>query len=439
MQTPNSESHHLLGSRRDFLKTSSTAALAGALAAPHLLTSKARAASPGDTLKVGLIGCGGRGTGAAAQAMKADGNVRLHAVGDVFERAVQGAIKAVSAEAGADKVKVTPETTFVGLDAYKKVLESGVDVVILATPPGFRPVHLRAAIEAGKHVFCEKPMATDVPGVRSVMESTRLAKERSLALVAGFCWRYDYPLRELFSRIHDGQIGDVRAIYGTYLTGPVKPMPPASSRKEGMSDLEWMVRNWYNFNWLGGDGYVEQAVHTCDWLGWAMGDVVPLTCSAVGGRQIPAHGGNIYDHIEANYTWANGVLGFLSQRQIPGCHSENNLTVIGSKGTARIEPRGAMITGDKPWRYQGEKPNMYQVEHNELFASIRSGKPINDGERMAKSTLLGIMGRNAAYTGQELSWEMILNSKQVLVPEITDWNMKFTPEPMALPGQTKFV
>jgi len=428
-----------LTSRREFLKVSSTAAFAGAMVAPQVLIPKARAASPGETLKVGLVGCGGRGTGAAAQALKADASVQLVAVGDVFERAVNSSVKAVAAEAGADKVKVTPENMFVGLDAYQKVIASGVDVVLLATPPGFRPVHLRAAVEAGKHVFCEKPMATDAPGVRSVIESVRIAKERSLALVAGFCWRYDYPLRELFKRIHDGQIGEVRAIYGTYLTGPVKPMPPANSRPEGITDLEWMVRNWYNFNWLGGDGYVEQAVHTCDWLAWVMKDVVPVTCTAVGGRQIPVNGGNIYDHIEANYVWADGTHGFLAQRQIPGCFSENHLTVIGSKGTGRIDSRGPSITGDKPWRYQGEKPSMYQVEHNELFASIRSGKPINDGDRMAKSTLLGIMGRNAAYTGQQLTWEMIQNSQQVLVPEIKDWDTKFEPEPLAMPGRTKFI
>ena len=413
--------------------------LAGAVVAPHLLASKARAVSPGDTLKIGLIGCGGRGTGAAAQALQADTNIQLFAVGDVFESAIKGSLRAVTTEAGAEKVKVAPENQFVGLDAYQKVLASGVDVVLLATPPGFRPVHLRAAVEAGKHIFCEKPMATDAPGVRSVIESVRIAKEKSLALVAGFCWRYDYPLRELFKRIHEGQIGEVRAIHGTYLTGPVKPMPRASSRPEGLSDLEWMVRNWYNFNWLGGDGVVEQAVHTCDWLAWAMQDAVPVSCAAVGGRQIAAHGGNIFDHVEANYVWADGTLGFLAQRQIPGCHNENFLTVVGTKGTGRIDARGPSITGEKSWRYQGEKPNMYQVEHNELFASIRAGKPINDGDRMAKSTLYAIMGRNAAYTGQQLSWEMISNSQQVLVPEITGWDMKFEPEPMALPGQTKFI
>ncbi|HXJ56244.1 MAG TPA: Gfo/Idh/MocA family oxidoreductase [Verrucomicrobiae bacterium] len=428
-----------LSSRREFLKTSSSAALAGAILAPQILRGQAQAVSPGETLKVGLIGCGGRGTGAAAQALKADANVALVALGDVFERPLHSSIKAIEAETGPEKIKVKPENMFAGLDAYKKVLASGIDVVLLATPPGFRPVHLRAAVEAGKHIFCEKPMATDAPGVRSVMESVRLAKERSLALVAGFCWRYDYPLRELFKRIHDGEIGEVRAIYGTYLTGPVKPMPPANTRKEDVTDVEWMIQNWYNFNWLGGDGFVEQAVHTCDWLAWAMKDVPPVSCSAVGGRQIPANGGNIYDHIEANFLWADGTRGFLAQRQIPGCHSENQLTVVGSKGTAQIDSRGPSIIGAKPWRYQGEKPGMYQVEHNELFASIRAGKPINDGDRMAKSTLLGILGRNAAYTGQQLTWEMILNSQQVLAPDITSMDMKFEPEPMAMPGRTKFI
>jgi myo-inositol 2-dehydrogenase / D-chiro-inositol 1-dehydrogenase len=426
-------------SRREFLKTSSTAVLAGAVMAPSILTSRAQTVSRGETLRVGLIGCGGRGTGAAAQALKADPNVELHAVGDAFPEPLAGSLRAIAAEAGADKVKVKPENRFVGLDAYQKVIASGVDVVVLTTPPGFRPQHLRAAVASGKHVFCEKPMATDAPGVRSVIESVRIAKERSLALVAGFCWRYDYPLRELFRRIHDGQIGKVLALYGTYLTGPVRPMPPASSRPAGITDLEWMIRNWYNFNWLGGDGLVEQAVHTCDWLAWAMKDVMPVSCTAVGGRQIPAHGGNIYDHAEVNYVWANGARGFLAQRQIPGCSNENYLTVIGSKGIGLIDGRGPGITGEQPWRYQGKKLSMYQVEHNELFASIRSGRPINDGDRMATSTLLSILGRTAAYTGQELTWEMILNSQQVLVPEIKNWESKVEPEPMAMPGRTKFV
>ena len=214
-------------SRREFIKTSTAATVGGIIAAPGILGTKSSAASPGDPIRVGLVGCGGRGTGAAAQALKAGDDIHLVAVGDAFEKAIAGSLKAVSSEAGEEKVNVKADKMFVGLDAYQKVIDSGVDVVLLASPPGFRPVHLRAAVEAGKHIFCEKPMATDAPGVRSVMESVRLAKEKKLALVAGFCWRYDYQKRELFKRIHDGQIGDVRAMYGTYLTGPVKPMPAA--------------------------------------------------------------------------------------------------------------------------------------------------------------------------------------------------------------------
>lgn len=426
-------------SRRHFLKTSTAAAVGGVIAAPAILGTKSSAASPGDEIRVGLVGCGGRGTGAAAQALQAGSDIHLVAMGDAFEKPLAGSLKAITAEAGADKVKVKPDKMFVGLDAYQKVINSGVDVVLLASPPGFRPVHLRAAVEAGKQIFCEKPMATDVPGVRSVMESVRIAKEKKLALVAGFCWRYDYPKREFFKRIHDGEIGQVRAIYGTYLTSPVKPMPPAEKRPQGLTDLEWMVANWYNFNWLGGDGFVEQAVHTVDWLAWVMKDVPPTSCTAVGGRQIPAHGGNIFDHMEVNYEWEDGTRGFLAQRQIPGCHNENFLTVIGSKGTALVNSRGVSITGEKPWRYQGEKPNMYQVEHNELFASIRAGKPINDGDRMAKSTLMAIMGRSAAYTGEQITWEMAMASRQVLVPEIKDWNSVVEAQPLAMPGRTKFV
>ena len=415
-------------SRRSFV----SAAAAGG-AAGLMVHSSLAAAEESRQLRLALVGCGGRGSGAINDSLTINQGVKLVAAADLYDSRCATMRKAI-AEAHPDKVDLDDSRIYSGLDGYKRVLDDPtIDVVLITTSPGFRPRYVRAAVEAGKHIFCEKPMATDAPGVRSVIESVRIAKERSLALVAGFCWRYDYPLRELFKRIHEGQIGDVRAIYGTYLTGPVKPMPPASSRKEGM------IRNWYNFNWLGGDGFVEQAVHTCDWLAWVMKDVPPVSCTAVGGRQIPVQGGNIYDHIEANYVWADGTLGFLSQRQIPGCFSENHLTVIGSKGTAHIDSRGASIAGDNAWRYQGEKPSMYQVEHNELFASIRSGKPINDGDRMAKSTLLGIMGRNAAYTGQQLTWDMILNSQQVLVPDIKDWDTKFEPEPLAMPGRTKFI
>ncbi|MGZ8939515.1 MAG: Gfo/Idh/MocA family protein, partial [Limisphaerales bacterium] len=382
-------------SRRSFLKKSSAVA-AATFAAPYVALSPSSFANS-QTLKVGLIGCGGRGTGAAREALNADKNVVLTAVGDVFERQINNSLSAMEKEVG-DKMKV--EGKFVGLDAYEKVINSGVDVVVLATPPGFRPQHLKAAIDAGKHVFCEKPVATDAAGVRIALAAAEEAKKKNLGLGAGFCWRYNLAERALFERVQAGDIGDLRVFYGTYYTGPVKPMPPANTRPAGMSDLEWQLRNWYNFVWLCGDGLVEQAVHAVDWMCWAFKDVPPLKAIAVGGRQIPAHGGNIYDHFEINYEYAEGARAFLGCRQIAGCANDNTATMYGTKGTARELGFAGMpnIRGEKNWRYSGPRPNMYQVEHDELFASIRAGKPLNDGVRLAHSSMAAIMGRMAAYT-----------------------------------------
>ena len=430
--------HEQQPSRRDFLKTGSTAAVAGTLGL-NLGLSAGLYAAGNETLKVGLVGCGGRGTGAANQALKADPQTRLVAMADAFPEQIENSLNSLkNVKDISERVVVDGDYKFVGLEAYKDLIDN-VDIVLLASPPGFRPYHLRYAVEKGKHIFTEKPMATDAPGVRSVMDSVKMAKEQGLALVAGFCWRYDYARRELFQRIHDGDIGEVTSIFGTYLTSPVKPMPPEAARPKGITDLEWMVRNWYNFTCLSGDGIVEQAIHTVDWLAWTMEDVPAVSCTAVGGRQIPAHGGNIYDHVEINYLWDSGARGFLAQRQIPGCHNENNLYVFGTKGTGNIGGRGVVIDGESAWKYSGPGNNMYQTEHDEFFASIRSGEPINDGDRMAKSTMLGIMGRMAGYTGQQVTWEMALNSEDLLVPDLTDWNDELKPRPMARPGITPFV
>jgi predicted dehydrogenase len=426
--------------RRTFLQTSTAATAAATVAFPALL----RAAPNSDKLRIGFIGCGGRGTGAAAQALKADSNVELWAMGDAFPEPIERSLAAVKGAVKDDKkFNVTSERKFVGIDAYEKVIKSGVDLVILTSPPGFRPGHLRAAVEAGKHVFTEKPMATDAPGVRSVIESVKIAKQKNLAVVAGFCWRYDYAKRAVFGKMLDGSIGDLRAVYGTYLTGPVKPMPPASSRPAGMSDLEWMTRNWYNFTWLSGDGLVEQAIHTVDWMMWAMKDQPPVSCTATGGRQIKAEGGNIFDHISVAYEWEKGVRGFIQQRQITGCYGENSFYAMGSKGTAyinRARPYTTDLNGEQTWKYEGPTPDMYQVEHDELFASIRAGKPLNDGDRMVTSTMAGIMGRMAGYTGQQITWEQALNSKEEIAPQnLRDWNGKVEVPPLALPGRTKFI
>ncbi len=430
MNTPSNN----LTSRREFLKAS--ALVGSVLAAPGILPGPLFAKENADTLRVGLIGCGGRGSGAASQALHADKNVVLIAMGDAFEDPLQRSLSSLQKE-HADKVKVTPEKCFVGLDAYQKVIDSGVDVVLLASPPGFRPVHLKAAVDAGKHIFCEKPMATDAPGVRSVLESVKAAKDKSLALVAGFCWRYEVARMEFYQRVHDGAIGDLRAIYATYYTGPVKPMPAASERPAGMGDLEWQVRNWYNFVWLSGDGYVEQAIHSVDKVAWAMKDQPPLKAVAVGGRQTPNNQGDIYDHMFVVYEYPDDVRAFVGQRQIAHTYSENSDYLMGSAGFGHIP--GITLKGKENWRFKGQTTDMYQNEHDALFASIRSGKLINDGDRMAKSTLMAIMGRMAAYTGQEITWEQALNSQEKLVPDQLDWKMNLDIAPMAIPGTTKLV
>lgn len=431
-------------SRRDFLKASGVAAVGSSLVSGPTI---ARMAHPVglDTIRIGLVGCGGRGNGALENALNSDSNVMVTALGDVFEDPIRRNLQYLEKKPEMrEKLQVDPDRCFVGLDAYQKVIDSGVDVVLLATPPGFRPKHLEAAINAGKHVFCEKPMATDAPGVRSVLASVAKAKEKNLALVAGFCWRYDYARREIFQRIHGGDIGTIRAIYATYYTSPVKPMRPPSERPASCTDVEWQIRNWYNFTWLSGDGLVEQAVHSVDKIMWAMKDEPPAKAIAVGGRQLPNYDGSIYDHFEVNYEWTDGTRAFMGCRQIPGCWNQNGDYIIGSTGTGRIgikpPPTAAVeIVGDKAWRYNGPKNNMYQTEHDELFASIRSGKPINDGVRMSTSTLAAIMGRMAAYTGQEITWDMAMNSQETLVPDTLDWNMKLDLPKVALPGITKFV
>ena len=426
-----------LTTRRNFLKTS--AAAGAALSAPAILSGNLFAAENSETLRIGLVGCGGRGSGAAEQALNADKNVVLTAMGDAFSERIQSSLGELQKK-HPDRVKVTPEKCFTGIDAYQKVIDSGVDVVLLCTPPGFRPVHLRAAVEAGKHIFCEKPMATDAPGVRSVIESVKLAKEKKISLVAGFCWRYEGARREFYQRIHDGAIGEVRAVYATYYTGPVKPMPPANTRPSGMGDLEWQLRNWYNFVWICGDGLVEQACHSVDKIAWAMKDATPRSAVAVGGRSTPNHQGNIFDHMFITYQFDNNVRAFMGQRQVANCHSENSDYIMGAEGFAQIPGWAApRIQGKVDWKYSGPATAMYQQEHNELFAGIRSGKFLNDGDRMAHSTMMAIMGRMAAYTGQEVTWEDALNSKEQLVPAQLDWKMSLDFPPLATPGTTKFI
>lgn len=427
-------------SRREFLRTS--AATAAVIAAPGILGTKSSAASPGDTIKVGVIGCGGRGSGAARDALTADKNVVITALGDLDEKAALGTLKNLQkSEELSGRSQVEKKNVFAGLDACQGVLESGVDMVILATPPGFRPQHMAAAVAAGKHMFVEKPVATDAPGVRSILESTARAKEKGLGVLSGFCWRYSLPERGLMERILAGDIGHIQSIYATYNTGLVGRVNP----REGASPIEQQIRSWYYHTWLSGDFIVEQAIHAVDWMCWAMGDIVPVKCIGLGGRQTrPQDQGDIFDHFAITYEYAGGARGFLFCRQQPNCANDNSATFYGTKGTAyetAFNPRHHIkdTGGEIVWRYRGPKKDMYVNEHEEFIASLRAGKPINDGERMAKSTMVGILGRMAAYTGQEMSYEQAFNSQEQLVPDPLTLDTPAPPVKVAMPGQTKFI
>ncbi|MEW6304495.1 MAG: Gfo/Idh/MocA family oxidoreductase [Verrucomicrobiota bacterium] len=428
--------------RRDFLKSSTAAAAGAAIAFPSL----AKAAA-GDKLKIGWIGCGGRGTGAANQALNADSNVVLWSVCDVFQDKIDASLETLKKqfEKSPDKIDVPKSRQFTGLGGFQQVIDSGVDVVLLTTSPGFRPLHIKAAVDAGKHIFCEKPMAVDGPGLRSVMESVKKAKEKKLAMVDGFVWRWTYANREAYKKIHEGAIGDINAIYASYYTGSVDRYPKWN-RGNTTTDVEWMIRRWYYFTWLSGDHIVEQAVHSVDKLLWAMKDEPPASCIGTGGRQVKEgiEYGHIYDHFCVEYKWESGAKGYLFTRQFDKCHNANTDTIFGSKGVYEGESGGRrhVILGENPWRWrapEGAAQNGYQTEHDEMYASIRAGNPINTGDRFCKTTLTAIMGRMAAYTGKEITWEMALNSQEDTFPKDLQWDTKIPVPPVAKPGITQFI
>lgn len=398
-------------------------------------------------LKVGVIGCGGRGTGAAVQALAADPNAMLWSMGDLYAERLIPALNAVvdsvkeraetPDEAVKFQIRADAERMYSGFDSFQRVLATGVDVVVLATPPGFRPMHLRAAVDSGKHVFCEKPVAVDGPGVRSVLESARIAKEKNLSLMSGFCWRYHDPVKETMARVLAGGIGQMRSIQTTYnTTGWIQPKP----RQPGWSDAEFMTRNWHYFHPLSGDHIVEQAVHALDWQAWAMGDAPPERCYAVGGRQTrPAvpETGNVYDHFAVTYEYPGGVRANHMCRHWENTPSDNSALFIGSEGVCTMHPwqQRYAIEGANAWQGSAPANDMYQREQDVLFAAIRAGAPVNDGVFMSHSTLLGIMGRRAAYTGQVVTWEQIMTAGDDL--NATPWSFGDRPIPaMAVPGKS---
>jgi predicted dehydrogenase len=294
-------------------------------------------------------------------------------------------------------------------------------------------------MESGKHAFVEITAAVDAPGVRSVLHAAELAEEKNLGILSGFCWRYNFAHRAVVEQIRQGAIGEIRAIYATYLRGSLS-RKHHGERTDGMTDVEWQIRDWYDYSWLSGDVTILlSGGHSVDKMAWWLGDEMPIKAVATGSRVYPTDG-NTFDNGFVSYEYANGIRGFLACRSQPGCHVENADYIIGSRGICTIG-RGRMpfIQGEDAWRYSGPTNNMYQTELEEFIASIRAGRPINDGKRMAQTTLMAIMGRMAAYTGQEITWDQALNSQEKLMPGDLDWNTRWDLPPIATPGLTQLV
>ncbi|RMH01476.1 MAG: gfo/Idh/MocA family oxidoreductase [Planctomycetota bacterium] len=428
-------------SRRSFLRTgaAATGALYAGAALPAGLGLGRFLAGAGSSeiLRVGLVGCGGRGGGAVVNALNADPATKLVALGDTFADRVEAKYQALKQSGVGDRVEVDDEHKFAGFDAYKHVIDS-CDVVCLATSPHFRPQHVEYAVEKGVHLFVEKPVATDAKGVRRMRAACEAAAAKGLSVVSGLCYRYQFAKQETFKRVHDGAIGDILTLQCTYNTGTLWHRGTQKEHPE-WSDMEYQIRNWLYFTWLSGDHIAEQHIHSLDKVLWAMRDVPPARITSTGGRiqRTDPKYGNVYDHFNTVYEWENGVKAFSSCRQMAGCSTDVSDYAFGTKGVAALQHH--RITGENPWRWRGEGPDdMYQNEHDALFRSIRAGEPINNGDYMCKSTLMAIAGRMAAYTGQTLTWQQVENSQLDLTPPAYEWG-DLEVAPVAVPGVTKFV
>ncbi|MBN1854540.1 MAG: Gfo/Idh/MocA family oxidoreductase [Pirellulales bacterium] len=426
--------------RRSFLKTSMAAG--AALTMPLTLARSAHAGGT-DGFRVGLVGCGGRGCGAAANAMNAGDDVRLVAMADLFEDRLVPARDRLK-KIHPNQVQVDDDHLFHGFDAYKHVMETDVDVVLLAAASHFHPMHLQAAIAAGKHVFCEKPHALDIPGIKSATQSCKEAQQKGLAVVSGLCWRYDHAVRETIQRVRDGAIGDIISIQENYVGGPYN----AKERQPAWSELEYQLQNWYHFNWLSGDQTGQQLIHSIDKGSWALGDVPPLKAWGLGGRQVcvePKYGDQ-FDHFSVVFEYANGVRMYGYCRDIPGCKfNETSDIIFGTKGKAFM-PNRCRIEGENPWRASKPQEGMYNVEQKELFQSLRQGQPIDNGNTMILSSILAILAQMVSYTGEEITWDQVMTSTLDFSLPFYSWDAEPPVQPNAdgtyptpLPGVTKFV
>ena len=422
-------------SRRDFIKTSAASAASAAV----LLAGSSRAYAAGaDTIRIGLIGCGGRGTGATLNAFSAAENIELVALADVFPDRLNKARDSFKEKLG-DACKVTDDTAFQGFDAFQKLINlEQVNYVILATPPHFRPEHFAAAINAGKNVFTEKPVAVDPVGIRSFIKSGELAQQKGLAVVAGTQRRHQACYQDIIRRIHDGQIGEIVGGQVYWMCGGLWSHP----REPNWSDMEYQLRNWLYYTWLSGDHIVEQHVHNIDIMNWAMG-AHPVKCLAMGGRQVRTQEifGNIFDHFAVEFEYPNGARVNCKCQQIDGCPHRVNERIVGAKGIANEstlwDHQGQVIFKHEQDAQKDKDP--YIQEHADLIASIRNGQPLNEARQVAESTMSAIMGRMSAYTGRELSWDWVMNASKL---ELGPQAYEFGPLPVmsvAVPGQTKLV
>jgi predicted dehydrogenase len=444
-------------SRRDFLKT--TVVAGTAFAVSSTLLSNAHAAGSEKVLKVGLIGCGNRGTGAAGDCVFSSPNVQLVAMADVFKDRLQSSLKELKKQEkkrieegkkntklakqynfpkkAGDHIAVKEEHCFDGLDAYERLLKCDVDLVIQATPPGFRPIHIPAIIEAGKHLFTEKPVAADSAGVQKILDAADAAKEKKLGVVAGTQRRHQPSYLEVMKRIKDGEVGDIVAARCYWNQGRLWDQP----RKTGWSDLEWHIRNWLYFTYLSGDHICEQHVHNLDVVNWAL-DAHPIKAVGMGGREVrkdPKRFGNIFDHFAVDYEYPNGVHCMSMCRQIEGCAGNVSEVLVGTKGVSiNADGHHVFKKGNKTtWRWTHGRGLPYVQEHTDLIASIRAGEPLNELKRIAESTMTAILGRMSAYIGKRVAYDKALKCQENLMPAKLSFEASISIPEVAVPGQTE--
>lgn len=447
MKTPEAKIENTPVNRRGFLKTSAT--VAGSALVGALDVGRFAHAAESSTLKLGLIGCGGRGTGAASDALTADPGTKLWAAADVFPDKIEASLNTLS-PMFPDRIEVPRERRFSGLGGYRGVIEN-CDIVLIACASRFHAEYALAAVQAKKHVFVEKPAAVDVAGIRKILEAHELSKQNGTGVLAGVTYRYHLGRREAIQRIQAGEIGEIVAIQCDYLRGPYQLI----ERQPGWSEMEYQFRNWYHFTWLSGDDVPQSLIHNLDSALWALGDVMPAQAYGMGGRSthFQATMGTAFDHHHVTYEYADGRRIYGSCRTAVGCFGYNHDVFHGTKGRCHFaafdRPYFTDLKGKIVWRADEgpSKKSPYQQEHLEFLQSIRAGSPFQRAKILADSTLATVLGQMAVYSGQRITWQEALDSK-IAFPPLGEVTMSTEPPvkpgpdgiyPVAVPGQTKLV